>query len=270
MTDVMKQIGEVREQLQRSKEQYLEADKNYDSAGVELEDRICDHLNQYLDPKEKRAKRIQDAARDFIAQIREFKDTRMSLASKISFLLIGMDQAIYELYNKVRTTGMEAMNQLLDDVNQQLNRINQATERKKNTSDQESTPSSIDDAKKLLHSQKLEKSMGLIALSAVEIGTKVAKAETLAANLITLRQKTLEAYFGQHVVTDSRVVLQAIEELFRDKTKEEILEKSIEIVGEILQLTGEELDPILKARKIGKDLREKYWKYPRFTNPEGI
>src|SRR5688572_16352463 len=97
LRELLGDLSTIQSALRVSKQKYLDLDSEYDARGALLEKALLDQVQNFIDPENRRAGIVKEAARNLVANIKEFTLLRSSLASQVLFLLTQLDLTILSL-----------------------------------------------------------------------------------------------------------------------------------------------------------------------------
>ena len=228
--DLLAEVGSVSEALRKAKREFLDTDAAYDARGTKVEDAVVKQAENYSDPKNHRAKVIQESARRLQSDLEDFGRLRTVLTEQMALLLLQLDSVAASL---------------------------QAEATKWPASDAAKAREPIDVVRSF-HGEFSQEQARLVFLAArgVLAGRNVLAAIRAATNLIRLRQGKLEQYLEETLTIDIDAALDSAHDILAAEVREEMYKTILEASAKALGVAAETVFPIVKIATIGHELYE--------------
>jgi len=234
-------MSEIDKEIASAKKSYLAADGDYAMNGATLENRVSAHVSRYLDPKEDRAEDIRIRAQEVLDSFRQFRQTRVRLATSLALVLLQMQ-------GLVQGITIDALRDVL---------VSPPPEKPK-----PGRPAFVDLVAALPGFERVDAASVVAFTRALIIGERVRDALIIAANILQLRQAGMAKYLGDHVVVDADRIVRELRKKFVDDVRDEGFEAALKVTVELAGFAWEEVDPYFKVFKKAKEFRETILKIP--------
>lgn len=228
--DLLEEVGSVSEALRKAKREFLEADAAYDARGTRLAQAVVQQAENYSDPKNRRAKMIQQSARTLAADIKDFDRLRIRLMEHMAFLLLQLESVSVSLTVEAATwpaSAAAAAGAPLDIIRSFQGDLSRVQAR-----------------------------LVFLAARAVLAGRNVLAAIRAATNLIRLRHGKLEQYLEETLTIDIDAALDSAHDILAAEVREEMYKTILEGAAKVLGVAAETAFPIVKIATIGHELYE--------------
>lgn len=234
--DFHDESGRMQKRLLAAQQNFRDAHESYGERGRELDLAVRDQLANYYDPANRRAKLIQQAARELSEEIERYPETILTLGSRYIMSATAVDQKAIALGAQMMGTIIEAMSapQANDDEGP-LAAVHAAMER-------------LTDA---------QKQNALLMAQGIVVGERLATATQVAADLLRLRQAELEGYLGQAPPAKALSIRQALIEAVAAEGRWTACEYLLTEVGMAIGTTIPIANIVVGIARIARDLQGK-------------
>lgn len=234
-------MTEVINELNEQKRLMLEVHNGFNAKFSAIEEGIRSQCGKYLDPKENRSSWHREAAGQIAERVRSYSIKRLDLVDRICML------------------HADSQSRIKSYLIEWLESVVQFPKTSPLASSTEEILKGLEQGKK--HRSNVTASQASAMLQTVEVMEAASRAYQLGSHLIDLRGSSLRQYFDQSVrELDVKTILQAMQEILQDKSRESAKEILIDVfkkIPDISETVLVSLSPIAKAITLATKLREK-------------
>lgn len=226
----------MQKRLSVAKQNFRDAHESYAERGRELDLAVRDQLANYYDPANRRAKLIQQAARELSEEIERYPETILTLGSRYIMSATAVDQKAVALGAQMMRTIIEAISAPKADYDEGPLAAVHAT---------------------MEHLTDAQKQGALLMAQGIVVGERLATATQVAADLLRLRQAELEGYLGQAPPAKALSIRQALIEAVAAEGRWTACEYLLTEVGMAIGTTIPIANIVISIARITLDLRGK-------------
>jgi hypothetical protein len=229
--DLLAEMEAIDKALVEQKQELLDTEVAYSNRGRKLEDAVESYLHNYSDPKNQRARTIQETSVKLTYEIKSFTGRRIDILNGIAFLLMQLNLTAASLMT-------EAIPWL--------------------TAEPSKASEPLDIVRSFqVDMDRMQARLVLLAARAIIAGTMVLSALQVAINLIRLRQGKLESYLGETLSINIDAALDAVQDVAAAVIREETYKALLETSAQVLGVAVESVFPLVKLATIAHDLYSK-------------